>query len=215
MDYPVAAGKIYKIISSVQEELSKIGITKNKKNEQQGYKFRGIDDVLNCLAPVLAKYKLCILPRCTERICTERTTSRGTSIFYVTVKVEYDFVAEDGSKHTVVTYGEAMDSADKATNKAMSAAYKYAAFQTFCIPTEETSVDADSVTPEAVLSAEKYKKVDMEAMKAKIFTSRSIDEIKEKLKYAVDSGATSDDIEELRKVATERKKIIQQVMSDD
>ena len=48
-----------------------------------------------------------------------------------------DFVAiEDGSKHTVKTYGEAMDSGDKATNKAMSAAYKYAAFQAFAIPTE-------------------------------------------------------------------------------
>lgn len=61
------------------------------------------------------------------------------------VKAEFDFVAtEDGSKHTVETYGEAMDSSDKATNKAMSIAYKYAAFQAFCIPTEETAIDADA-----------------------------------------------------------------------
>ncbi|MGL9724902.1 ERF family protein, partial [Sodalis sp. (in: enterobacteria)] len=39
---------------------------------------------------------------------------------------------------------EAMDSGDKATNKAMSIAYKYAAFQAFCIPTEETAIDADA-----------------------------------------------------------------------
>ncbi|SPW12874.1 Uncharacterised protein [Cronobacter sakazakii] len=51
---------------------------------------------------------------------------------------------KDGSVHTVVTYGEAMDSGDKATNKAMSIAYKYAAFQAFCIPTEETAIDADA-----------------------------------------------------------------------
>jgi len=37
-----------------------------------------------------------------------------------------------------------MDSGDKATNKAMSIAYKYAAFQAFCIPTEETAIDADA-----------------------------------------------------------------------
>jgi hypothetical protein len=47
----------------------------------------------------------------------------------------------------VQTYGEAMDSADKATNKAMSAAYKYAAFLAFCIPTEGDN-DADATTPE-------------------------------------------------------------------
>jgi hypothetical protein len=47
----------------------------------------------------------------------------------------------------VQTYGEAMDSADKATNKAMSAAYKYAAFLAFCIPTEGDN-DADATTHE-------------------------------------------------------------------
>ena len=40
-----------------------------------------------------------------------------------------------------------MDSADKATNKAMSAAYKYAAIQAFCIPTEGDN-DADATTHE-------------------------------------------------------------------
>jgi hypothetical protein len=60
--------------------------------------------------------------------------------------------AEDGSKHTVVTVGEAMDSGDKASNKAMSAAYKYAAFQTFCIPTEGDN-DADSTTHEVAAAA--------------------------------------------------------------
>lgn len=55
--------------------------------------------------------------------------------------------AVDGSRHTVSTFGEAMDSADKATNKAMSAAYKYMAMQTFCIPTEGDN-DADATTPE-------------------------------------------------------------------
>ena len=47
----------------------------------------------------------------------------------------------------VTTYGEAMDSGDKATNKAMSAAYKYAAMQAFCIPTEGDN-DADATTHE-------------------------------------------------------------------
>lgn len=138
--------QVYKNIAAVQGELAKEGIAKDRNNQQQGYKFRGIDDVYNALAPVLSKHGLCILPRIINREMIERATKTGNALFYVTVEAEFDFVAtEDGSKHTVRTFGEAMDSADKATNKAMSAAYKYAAFQTFCIPTEGDN-DADSST---------------------------------------------------------------------
>jgi len=139
--------KIYKAINAVQTELSTIGITKDRTNSQgSGYKFRGIDDVYNAISPLLAKHGLCILPRVLTRECVERISKSGSALFYVTVEVEFDFVsAEDGSKHTVKTFGEAMDSGDKATNKAMSAAYKYAAFQAFSIPTESDN-DADAVT---------------------------------------------------------------------
>ena len=130
--------KVYQAINKVQAELAKIGITKSRTNQQGAtYKFRGIDDIFNTISPLLAEHGLCILPRVLARECVERITSKGSAIFYVTVEVEFDFVcAEDGSKHTVKTFGEAMDMSDKATNKAMSAAYKYAALQAFAIPTE-------------------------------------------------------------------------------
>lgn len=137
--------EVYKAISAVAKEMAEQGISKDRENRQQGFSFRGIDQVYNALAPMLAKHGLVILPRITERTVTERTTQKGGVLFYVVVKAEFDFVAtEDGSKHTVITYGEAMDSGDKATNKAMSIAYKYAAFQAFCIPTEQTAIDADA-----------------------------------------------------------------------
>ena len=140
--------KVYQAINAVQAELAKAGITKDKRNQQQGYNFRGIDDVYNALSPLLAKHGLCILPRILTRDVQERQTQEGGVLFYVTVEAEFDFVAaEDGSTHVVRTFGEAMDSADKATNKAMSAAYKYAAFQAFAIPTEADN-DADSHTHE-------------------------------------------------------------------
>lgn len=139
---------VYKAINAVQGELAKEGITKSRKNQQQNYTFRGIDDVFNALSPLLAKHGLCILPRIMSRSCEERQTKNGGSMSYVTVEAEFDFVcASDGSKHVVRTFGEAMDSADKATNKAMSAAYKYAAFQAFAIPTEGDN-DADAHTPQ-------------------------------------------------------------------
>ena len=141
---------VYKAICAVQSELSKIGITKDHHNKQQGYQFRGIDDCYNALSPLLAKNGLCILPRVLARTCTERQTAKGGTLFFVAVEVEFDFVAaEDGSKHVVKTFGEAMDSADKATNKAMSAAYKYAVMQAFAIPTEGDN-DADAHTHDVV-----------------------------------------------------------------
>ena len=148
---------VYAKIAAVQGELAKIGIGKDSNNAAQGYKFRGIDAVYNALAPLLARYELCILPRMVSLDRQERVTvktyngqSKESVTFYITVEAEFDFVsANDGSKHTIRTYGEAMDNGDKATNKAMSAAYKYAAFMTFAIPTEGDN-DADATTHEVV-----------------------------------------------------------------
>lgn len=141
--------KVYKAINAVQSELATIGIVKDRRNSQgAGYNFRGIDDVYNAIAPLLAKHGLCILPRVLSRECIERTSKQGGALFYITVEAEFDFVSsEDGTKHTVKTFGEAMDSGDKATNKAMLAAYKYACFQAFSIPTESRD-DADYQTHE-------------------------------------------------------------------
>jgi hypothetical protein len=141
--------KVFQAINAVQSDLSVTGIAKTRKNQQgSGYMFRGIDDVYQALSPLLAKHGLVIIPRMLTRTCEERASKAGGALFYVTVEAEFDFVsAEDGSKATARTFGEAMDSGDKATNKAMSAAYKYAAFQTFAIPTEGNP-DADAETHE-------------------------------------------------------------------
>lgn len=150
MGYIMCDKKIYDSINKIQAALAKTGISKGRTNQQQGYAFRGIDDVYGALAPLLAEHGVCVFPRATERTCIERTTQRGGALFYVTVRVEFDFVSSiDASVHTCVTYGEAMDSADKATNKAMSAAYKYACLQTFCIPTDGDN-DADATTHDVV-----------------------------------------------------------------
>jgi len=145
--------KVYQVIANVAKDMSTQGISKGRENKQQGFKFRGIDDVFNALAPSLVRHGLVILPRMVSRTVTERQNKSGGALFYVIVEAEFDFVAaEDGSKHTIRTFGEAMDSGDKATNKAMSAAYKYAAFQAFCIPTEGDN-DADATTHEVAKAA--------------------------------------------------------------
>lgn len=139
---------VYALISKVTKEIAKTGIAKSQKNQQQGYHFRGIDDVYNTLAKLISEVGLVILPRVTSREVVERMTAKGNAVFYVCVYCDFDFVSSlDGSTHTIKTYGEAMDSGDKATNKAMSAAYKYAVMQAFCIPTIGDN-DADATSHE-------------------------------------------------------------------
>ena len=139
---------VYQAIAWVQGQLAHKGIGKDKQNTQQKYKFRGIDDIYNALAPLLSEAGLCILPRVMKRDVTEQSSRQGGKLFYVVLDMEFDLVsASDGSMHTIKTCGEAMDSGDKATNKAMSAAYKYACLQAFCIPTQGDN-DADATTHE-------------------------------------------------------------------
>lgn len=128
---------VYQAINEVTAIMAGEGLPKSRSAKGLTYSFRGIDDVYFALARRLADVKLCILPRVLERSMTERKTSSGGVMTYVVLDVEFDLVsAVDGSKHTIRTMGEAMDTSDKATNKAMSAAMKYACILAFQIPTE-------------------------------------------------------------------------------
>lgn len=139
---------VYSAISAVMEHMSKEGIGKDRKNTTQGYKFRGIDDVYNALSSVLAENKLIMLPFVQDMQREERQTRGGGALNYTILTVDFKLVsAEDGSTDTVRMIGEAMDSADKSSNKAQSAALKYAALQVFMIPTEGDN-DADTSTHE-------------------------------------------------------------------
>ena len=139
--------EIYKALAAVNKSIKAIG--KDRTNQQQGFKFRGIDDVMNELHSLFAANEIIILQTVNEVNVTERTNQRGTALFYVRINVTYHFTHSDGSMADVTVTGEAMDSGDKATNKAMSAAYKYAAFQAFSIPTESDN-DADAHSHEVI-----------------------------------------------------------------
>lgn len=139
-------GKIYEAISNVMAEIGAIG--KEKKNQQQGFMYRGIDDVMNALQPALVKHKVFIAPEVISEQREERTTQRGGVLFYTRLEIIFRFYTVDGSSVETKVIGEAMDSGDKATNKAMSIGYKYACFQVFCIPTGEMrDPDADVHDP--------------------------------------------------------------------
>lgn len=167
---------IFESISAVMSEIGAIG--KTSKNTQQGFMFRGIDAVMNAINPALVKHKIFIVPTVLEQTREERTTSKGNILIYSICKVKYTFYAEDGSSIEAVVIGEGMDSGDKATNKAMSIAFKYACFQVFCIPTEEM-VDPDAETHEVAPKARTRQNVpDEEKANVEAIAKQKIDEKK-------------------------------------
>lgn len=141
---------IYRSIAGVIADVGAVG--KDKMNKQQGFKFRSIDDVYNALHPALAKNKVVIVPDILEREVEKLQTAKGTLMHHVTCTIKFTFYAEDGSSIGSTLVGEALDTGDKATNKAMAIAYKYACFQVFCIPTSDMA-DPDAETVNGLQTA--------------------------------------------------------------
>lgn len=133
-------------INNVQKDIVEAGgIAKGQKNTQQHYSYRGIDDIYNSLSPIMAEHGLTCVPRIATHEKTEYTSGRGTKLFNVCVTVEYVFAsAIDGSTWSTIVAGEGMDSGDKATSKAMSAAHKYCMIQVFHIPVADNDTEKDS-----------------------------------------------------------------------
>lgn len=148
---------IYETITAVMAEIGSVG--KESRNSQQGFMYRGIDAVMNALNPALVKHKLFVVPEILNQRREERQTAKGGNLIYSICTIKYTFYAEDGSSISATVIGEGMDSGDKATNKAMSIAFKYACFQVFCIPTEEMKdPDAETMPPSKPVYATKEQK---------------------------------------------------------
>jgi len=122
-------------------------IPKDRKNAEQKYSFRGIDDVYASLHGVLAKHRIYTVPEVVEEHHEERLSRSGGTLIWRVLKVRYHFTTDDGSEVVATVVGEGMDSGDKAGNKAMSSAHKYALLQVFAIPTEYPK-DSEFGSPE-------------------------------------------------------------------
>lgn len=141
------------IFSAIAGVMRDVGVVAKEKEfespigKKGNYMFRGIDDVMNALHPAMVNNKIFVVPEILEQVRESRVSKSGTQMQVSICKIRYTFYAEDGSSVAATVIGEGMDTGDKATNKAMSIAFKYACFQVFCIPTEEMS-DPDSERPE-------------------------------------------------------------------
>lgn len=148
-------GKIYGKIIEVMADIN--AISKGRRNQQQGFQFRGIDDVMNELHGSLAKCGVFVVPQVLAEERTTGKTKSGGDMFYTRLKINFSFYADDGSHIDAVVIGEAMDTGDKASNKALSIGLKYAMLQVFCIPTEDEK-DPDAVTHEPAADSMQQKK---------------------------------------------------------
>lgn len=134
---------VFEALNAAMKNVSAIG--KDRKNTMQGFQYRGIDDVMNELHGIFSEVGVFVVPEVLEQTREERKNSKGTTLIYSILKTRITFYAVDGSHVSAVVVGEGMDSGDKASNKALSVALKYALLQVLCIPTEELKdPDAES-----------------------------------------------------------------------
>ena len=194
---------IYAAICGVMKDVGAVG--KDSENTFDRYKFRGIDAVMNALYPAMVKNGLFVIPEVLEQSREDRISKKGDPLIYSISKVKYTFYAEDGSNVSAVVIGEGMDRGDKSMNKAMSAAFKYACFQTFCIPTEEMQ-DSEKDSPEVgkiPAMLEKISAADV-AILRKMLSEKQIEWVKKTMHVDDLDGLTNGQFGKLMQTLRER-----------
>lgn len=142
--------KIQSALNAAMRDICKIGIGKTQKNEQQNYRFRGVEQAMNEMSPILVNHGITVASTYSDLVVAERAKAEGKATRFVTLKGCFTFTAEDDSSIKTEAFGEAMDSGDKAVIKAQSVAYRTAIFQLFVVPTMSMDTELDDYeTPEA------------------------------------------------------------------
>jgi hypothetical protein len=129
--------KIHTVLLEAMREIAKVGIAKTSKADLGGARvnYRGIEAAMNEMSLILIRCGINVTPSYSDLTVMERAKGEGKAIRFVTIKGSFTFAADDGSSVVCTTYGEAMDSGDKATIKAQSVAFRTALFQQFVVPT--------------------------------------------------------------------------------
>ncbi|WP_435109782.1 ERF family protein [Nocardiopsis synnemataformans] len=133
---------IYQLIPRVMADIGAVG--KEGLNREQGFKFRAAEDVVNEIKSALTRHGVFYAPTVLSRVAETRQTAKGRFLNVIHLEIRYDFYGPRGDSVPAVVWGEAQDSGDKSTNKAMTAALKYALTQVLNITTGEADPDYDS-----------------------------------------------------------------------
>ena len=142
-------------------------VRKSERNSQQGFMFRGIDNVINAVGPALRKHGVIVVPDAQDCHIEAFQTAKGATMYRALVKVLYTFYGPEGDYLVARVVGEASDSLDKATSKSMSVAFRTALLQTLALPTDEP--DPDSFNPPAMVKGEPTTRTKLTSAKAKVW----------------------------------------------
>ncbi|MFD7512261.1 ERF family protein [Streptomyces sp. NPDC059853] len=132
---PADVPRIFQALNCVMRDVSPVA--KDQTNTHQRYNFRGIDDLMSAVAGPMRSHGVFLIPQLVSRTAQQR----GDKWTFVTVEMSYRLYGPAGDALVAVVPGEAGDTADKATNKAMSAALKYLLLQVLMIPVDARSID--------------------------------------------------------------------------
>ena len=137
---------IHELLPRVAAEIGVVG--KASENRSQGYSFRGIDDVVAAVSPILSAHGVTFIPTGVEDVRDATVpTKSGGQMRVVSFTQRFRFYAPDGSYVEGAVRGEGMDSGDKGSNKATSAAAKYALTLSLLIPTKGSLDEGDFDSP--------------------------------------------------------------------
>lgn len=136
---------VHEAILGVMQDVQSLGKGQRNTSPGGGYMFRGIDDVMNAVGPNLRKHKVFVVPKVVSFEYGEVHVGKNrTPMGHARVVAEFTWHGADGSTVVMGAPGEAMDSGDKATAKAMSVAFRTALLQSLCLPTHEQDADAST-----------------------------------------------------------------------
>lgn len=171
-EQPVQKTNLYQRLLAITDEIGKI--EKTGRNTMQNYAFIEQAQVVASLRPLLVKHGVFILPEITNREMNRFEVKRGNGKdgvdIHVTVKGMYTLVNVDNPEDQLSLEwdaGEAIDSSDKATNKAVTANNKTFLMKLFNISDKD---DADNDSPELQTSQPSYT-----SNKGKKATAKQID----------------------------------------
>ncbi len=137
-----------KIHEAMGQAMSQMSALPKTEEHAQGWRYRGIDSLMNMAHGVLESCRLIVRPEVVgePRFVDGPPTNSGKKQTHCIVLVKFGFVSTiDGSEFTVGPFvGEALSTSDKASNKAQTAAYKWAFFETFCMPTGGAMKDTEA-----------------------------------------------------------------------
>ncbi len=136
---------VYERVLAVLADMPAIEKDQQAPGNMGGYRFRGIEQITAALKPLLAKHGVFMVPTVITRETEARTTKSGGSLYVVDLLIRFTFHGPAGDTFCAEVWGEGTDSGDKATQKAVTSAFKSMLGVTFCISDSETDAERHDV----------------------------------------------------------------------